>query len=384
MKPRVCLSATTLGYPEGGGHAWVFLNWALGLRAAGAEVIWLETTGGGGAKAPDEKLLRRVAVLRERLAKFDLDRGLVVHLDSGSDAGCGESLAGCSGLEAALEADLLVNFHYWLNPAIVTQFRRSALVDLDPGITQTYVSRGDMRMTPHDFYFTIGETIGREGSVIPHLDLRWHYTAPAISLQAWPVVPAPTSALAAPFTAISHWQSDEFMPDQSGGWYRNDKRSGFEPFLDLPSKTNQPLELAIYINSDDPELSDLRRRGWRVRRSGEVSGNTASYQQYIQQSRGEFGCGKPAYVKLQTAWISDRTLCYLASGRPAVVQDTGPSRLLPDRSGLFRFRTIDDAAACIDAANFDYEKHSRAARALAEELFDARQVATRLLNVALN
>ena len=107
------------------------------------------------------------------------------------------------------------------------------------------------------------------------------------------------------------------------------------------------------------------------------------YQRYIQESRGEFSCAKPSCVRLQNAWVSDRTLCYLASGKPAVVQHTGPSRFLPDAAGLCRFRTLEEAVHCLETVAADYERHCRLARALAEELFDARKVVARVLERAL-
>ena len=86
---------------------------------------------------------------------------------------------------------------------------------------------------------------------------------------------------------------------------------------------------------------------------------------------------------MRNAWISDRTLCYLASGKPAVVQHTGPSRFLPDAAGLFRFHTPEEAAHCLESAAADYERHCRFARTLAEEHFDARRVVHRVLELAL-
>jgi glycosyltransferase involved in cell wall biosynthesis len=88
-------------------------------------------------------------------------------------------------------------------------------------------------------------------------------------------------------------------------------------------------------------------------------------------------------MRLANAWVSDRTLCYLASGKPAIVQHTGPSRFLPDAEGLFRFRNLDEAARALTAAESDYERHCRQARALAEEYFDARKVLAKLLERAL-
>src|SRR5207247_11174445 len=125
------------------------------------------------------------------------------------------------------------------------------------------------------------------------------------------------------------------------------------------------------------------RRGWRIRQSSEVSATPETYQAYIQRSRGEFSCAKPSYVKLQTAWVSDRTVCYLASGKPVVVQDTGPSSFLPNDEGIFRFQTAQEAARAIDAINADYEHHCRAARKLAETHFDATHVVGKILNCTI-
>src|SRR5881398_961880 len=124
-------------------------------------------------------------------------------------------------------------------------------------------------------------------------------------------------------------------------------------------------------------------RGWSLRDAWDVSATPEQYRAYIQRSRGEFSCAKPTYVKLATGWVSDRTACYLASGKPAVVQHTGPSRFLPDADGLFRFRNMDEAARALAQVESDYERHCRLARALAEEYFDARRVVGRMLEQAL-
>ena len=123
--------------------------------------------------------------------------------------------------------------------------------------------------------------------------------------------------------------------------------------------------------------------GWRIRHSQEVAGNPEMYQAYIQGSRGEFSCVKPSCKKFQNAWISDRSLCYLASGKPVVVQNTGPSAFLPSGEGMLRFSTLEEAADALTAVNLDYERHCRAAREIVEVYFDARRVLGRILDCAL-
>ena len=171
----------------------------------------------------------------------------------------------------------------------------------------------------------------------------------------------------------------EYMVED-GEVYSNDKRTGFLPYLDLPLKTGAPLELALCLaENEEEEKRDLVEKGWSVRDSLRVAGTPDAYRDFIQKSRGEFSCVKPSCVRFQNAWVSDRTLCYLSSGKPAVVQHTGPSRILPDRAGMFRFRTFDEAVECLSEVEADYENQCRLARRLAEEHFDARRVVGELL-----
>src|SRR5204862_5121552 len=148
--------------------------------------------------------------------------------------------------------------------------------------------------------------------------------------------------------------------------YENTKRVAFLEFAELPRRTKQPLELAVFLRHerDFAERRDLESRGWHIRLSREVASTPEAYRSYIQQSRGEFSCAKRSCMKFQNAWISDRTLCYLASGKPVVVEDTGPSSFLPNGEGMFRFGTPQQAAQALQTINADYERHCRAARDL--------------------
>src|SRR5262245_60009923 len=373
MSLAVCLAANTLTYPEGGGHLWVYLNWALGLRALGCRVIWLETVE---PDRPVPQVQALVASLRSRLQRHGLAEFLALCPATGSRLAAGAA-EGC--LEDP-DADLLLNLQYGLHPDVVRRFRRSALIDIDPGLLQIWWSGGHIDVAEYDIYFTIGETVGRPGARFPDAGRQWHYTPPCVALGAWPACSAPPGA---PFTTVSHWYEDEWVEDK-GGYYRNDKRSGFEPFLDMPRHTAQPLELALCLADDEEDdRRGLQERGWRVRHAKSVTSPPWCYQRYVQESRGEFSCVKPSCVRLENAWVSDRTLCYLASGKPAVVQHTGPSRFLPDAEGLFRFRTMDEAVRCLDTVAEDYEHQCRLGRALAEEYFNARKVAKRVLERAL-
>ena len=173
-------------------------------------------------------------------------------------------------------------------------------------------------------------------------------------------------------------------------------------FIDLPRLTPQEIELALNLGEGNPEdarftesqmetkerlkldtsnyVSDsvqrtiLLNHGWRIRHSYEVSNSPDAYQSYIQNSRGEYSCVKPSCLKFQNAWISDRTICYLASGKPVVIQDTGPSSFLPDGNGVFRFSSVEEAVNAFEVINSNYEKQCRAARNIAEAYFDAKKI----------
>jgi hypothetical protein len=168
--------------------------------------------------------------------------------------------------------------------------------------------------------------------------------------------------------------------------YDNSKRVSFLEFADLPRLTDQQLELALCLreNEDTADCRDLEQRGWRIRASRDVAATPEMYQAYVQRSRGEFSCAKPSYLRFRNAWISDRTLCYLASGKPVVVQDTGPSAFLPNGEGMFRFSTLRQAADAFAAIDADYAGHCRAARDLAERCFDSKRTLETVLSIALS
>ena len=382
VAPTVWLCASTLDYPEGGGHFWVYLNWALGLRSLGCEVVWLEVVKPGVPAAEVRKLTE---FLDCRLGRYGLPPCVVVSSPEGDPVTAAEDVADI--MERAREADLLLNVGYESCNGLLPLFRRTALLDIDPGITQILLAEGRYNLPRHDLYFTIGETVGRPDSLFPTGGISsWRYTPPCVALDWWPPVLSPDGS----FTTVSHWESSNEWISIGSEFYMNDKRSGFQPFLKLPSRTCQRLELAICLGPEltlDPyeeeERLSLLRRGWQVVHSHTVTATPADYQAYIQQSRGEFSSAKRSCIRLQNAWVSDRTLCYLASGKPAVVQHTGPSRLLPDSGGIHRFRDLDGAARALERVADDYEKECRLARELAEEHFDARRIVGALLEQAL-
>jgi hypothetical protein len=374
---NICLLAQTLAYVEGGGHFWIYMNWALGFQRAGVRVIWLETVA---RTCTPEKFLADRALLIERLRTYGMTATLAFIREDGQtlseEFGALPTLSGI-----AEESDLLVSLFYRLPDSVVRQFRRKALIDIDPGLLQNWVTRGYVTLAHYDFHFTISDAIGTPGNPIPTLGLRWYHTPPCVDTLSWPVT---VSTAEAPFTTISHWEAEEFVVEDDGSFYENTKKVAFEPILPLVKQVATPLELVLCIDPGQiQELQRLRDLGWRIRPSVEIATTPESYQQYVQQARGEFSVSKPSYRKMQAGWVSDRTICFLSSGKPVLVQDTGPIGYLPSGPGFLRFQTIEEAIRQLKSITDDYATHAQAARHLAETIFDACLVAEQMLDITV-
>ncbi len=368
----------TLEFLEGGGHFWVYLQYVHGLRQVGCDVYWVEQFDSRGARQERS----RVHSLLRRLERYGLAGKVILCTDAGGE----RTYIGATRSEAHElfeRADVLLNFHYAIDPELLACFRRTALVDIDPGLLQTWMSTGLLSVAPHDVYLTTGETVGMPSALFPDGGLEWVHIRPPVCLDLWPYTYDPRCEV---FTTVTNWWGEWATETVEGRpvLYDNTKRIAYLALAGLPSLTSQPLELAVHLApADGEERQMLERRGWRIRHASEVSRTPEMYRSYIQRSRGELSCVKPSCVKLQNGWVSDRSLCYLASGKPVVTQDTGPSPYLPFGEGILQFSSPAEAAEALAAVNAHYQRHCRSAREIAETYFDARQIAERILNVAL-
>jgi hypothetical protein len=372
--------------PKVGGHFWVYLQYAHALRQLGCEVFWLERVRRNDA---DSDATAAISTFLSRMDRFGLGGRAILYETSGAGGKDGFRFVNVSRATAEKvfrRADLLLNFHYAIDPALPARFRRTALVDIDPGLLQFWISRGQLQVPPHDLYLTIGETVGTPAARFSDCGLAWNHIRPPVCLDLWPYTYDPSCRR---FTTVSSWLGGEYVTEGRGETkrvlYENDKRVSFLQFVDLPTRTRCELELALHLEGklDTSDRDLLERKGWRVRPAHEVARTPERYRAYIQSSRGEFSCVKPSCIEFRTAWVSDRTLCYLASGKPVVVQDTGPSAFLPTGEGILRFSTIDEAAEALAVIGGAYERHCQAARAIAEAFFDARVVVSDILNMAM-
>jgi hypothetical protein len=284
-------------------------------------------------------------------------------------------------LDLAESASLLVNLggHLTLEP-LRRRFRRAAYVDIDPGFTQFWHAdpQTNFRVPPHDFYYTIAANIGSPDCVIPTGDITWQTMRQPVVLQDWPaVMVAPDKQR---FTTVASWRG-AFAPVSHGGRQYGVKAHEFRKFAALPRLAAGDFELALDIHPGDArDLELLRDNGWQLVDPRTVAGDAAAFRRYVQGSSAEFSVAQGIYVDTNSGWFSDRTIRYLASGRPALLQDTGFSCTIPAGEGLIAFRTIDEAVDGVNRVAADYPTHCEAARRIAEELFDSDKVLGQFLD----
>ena len=379
----VAFSAAS-NYPRGGA-AWVHLSWVLGLRRLGHDVLLVDQLDRARCQSPRGteptygNCLNRPyfeAIIR----RFGLQNSAVL-IGEGGESLYGPSYAEL--LERAEAADLLVNLSGNLRlEEVKRRFRLKVYVDLDPGLTHHWLASGRIapRIAGHDLHFTVGENVGTTACPLPTCGITWRHTRPPVLLDEWPVAPGGEHSR---FTTVGVWRGvgPHGHLDEVGIRF-GQKADELTKVLELPRLVSQTFELALLMTSesDHRDRALLERYSWRVVDPTVVACDPDSIRRYVRNSGGEFSVAKGVYVQTSSGWFSDRTTCYLASGKPALVQDTGFGRNIPVGEGLLAFRSLDDAVAGAKSIAADYAKHSRAARWIAEEHFDSDKVLTRFLN----
>ena len=369
---RILFAGIIARYPFGG-VTWCSLMYLLGLRALGHDVFYIEDTGEcvydpvQNTRAIDPAY--GTSYIHAALEPFGLgERWAFVNYD-GTYHGRTRDDVG----RYAADCDLFINLSggSWFWRDEYARIRRKVFIDSDPAFTQLAIAKAEPWyvefFTRFDRLFTFGSNIGTAASPIPVGSFTWHKTWQPITMTEWHTAAAPRDR----YTTVMTWQIESFT-DVGGN-----KDQEFVRFIELPSKTRQKFELAI----NGPQTL-LRSYGWDTVDAMNVSRTPMGYREFIHGSKAEFGVAKHTYVASHSGWFSDRTECYLASGRPALVQDTGWTAHLPCGEGLLAFSSMEDAIAGIDRINSDYDRHAAAARDMAYEHFDAARVLPRLLEVA--
>jgi hypothetical protein len=369
-----------------GGSVWVRLSWAEALRQLGFGVLFVEQLA--AADCVDSRGRRADFVVSANAATFRAatnafgfagDAALVCP-DDGRVLGMSQEEL----LERLGEAALLVNLsgHLRWGPAL-ERLPRRVFVDLDPGYTQIWhASGGDAAgLEGHELHFTVGANVGSARCDLPTGGIRWRPVRQPVVLDRW-LVPKPDECREfTRFTTVASWRGAYGRPVWEGRAYGL-KVHEFRRYASLPESTGLPFAAALDIHpADEHDAERLRAGGWRLLDPALV-GDVEGFRTFVRRSGAEFSTAQGVYVETRSGWFSDRTVRYLASGRPALVQDTGFSEQLPVGEGLLAFSTPEEARAGAHAIVADYARHSAAARTIAEHCFAPRPALTPLLDAA--
>src|SRR5438067_1340783 len=261
---------------------------------------------------------------------------------------------------------------------------RIIYVESDPGVEQIKVDKRTRftidYLKRHCALFTFGENVGSDRFPVPLHGLKWLTTRQPVVTDFWQTQRSPVRA--AVITSVANWSTSGVKDIRwRGKKYLWSKSAEFLRFIEAPMVAGETFELATDIN-DVKTRRRFLQKGWRLRVPHELSVNYWDYRDYIRRSKGEFTVAKDQYVRLNTGWFSDRSACYLAAGRPVVTQETGFTRVYGRNGGLFAFQSLNEIAEAVRAINRDYKKHSRLARILACEIFEAKRVLNSLLERA--
>ena len=368
--PESIVIGAALAHRAGyGGHAWALLQYVLGFRDLGFDVMLVDRLDGGMlGDGTEEDALR---YLRGLLAEDGIEYSVLG--EGGQPVG---GLARADVLQRTAEARFLLNVMGFVrDPELLAAARRRVFLDIDPGFGQVWRELGLADVfSDHDRFVTVGRNVGRDGCGVPTCGLQWLKIPHPVVLARCPVVDGGSD-----FTSVGSWRGPYDAIEYDG------RRLGlraheFRKLVELPSRVDAGFRVALEIDpGDEADLTSLRENGWRIVAPREVASDPAAYLRFVQGSQAEFTVAKGIYVDLHTGWLGDRTACYLASGKPALVQDTGLDDHYPLGEGLVAYSTLDGAVEGAERILAGYAEQARAARRLAETELDSRVVLARLV-----
>jgi hypothetical protein len=372
----IAVSGSLAQRPGRAGHAWVFLNYLLGFRDLGHEVLFLDRLeaamlgpGEAGVEPRDSGAARWLV---ETMASVGLEDCYCLLLDGGETIG----ISRAGALERLRRAILLLDFNGFLaDEELLGAASRRVFFDIDPGFAQIW-SELDLTemLAGHDAFATVGLNLGAPGCTVPDGGLEWVTTTQPVLLERWPPVAGGSA-----FTSVGSWRGP-FDPVEFEGVTYGLRAHEFRRFAELPRHCEAPFEIALDIDpADAADAERLRAGGWRLADAAPIGADLETYRSYLQDSLAEISIAKGMYVQSHGGWFSDRSACYLASGKPVLAQDTGFGEHLPIGEGLLSFDDMASAVAGAEAILAEPERHARAAREIAEQHFDSRKVLPALL-----
>ena len=383
MKARRIVVLGTLASDPYAGMAWMHMQIAVGLARLGHDVSYVETTSTWPydpirqARVCDSDYA--VAYLARVAASFGLGDCWAYRRSYLDNAWLGPRRAVAEDLLAHADAVLNVTGSTYLAKEGL-QIDRHVYFGTDPVRHELEFAKGDgdtrAFIEAYTDCVTYGENIGNLDCPIPPLPRLRSKTRQPVLLDLWQSGPPPREA----FTTVCNWKQAGRDIEYQGEVYYWSKHHEFLKFIDLPQCLNQPIELAMPLHGlTSDERSLLESNGWRLTHAHAFTTDPWAYRDYVQTSRGEFTVAKDQNVRLRSGWFSERSACYLAAGRPVVTQDTGFGTVLPTGEGLFAFNTMEDIITAFETIHADYDRHSRAARRIAEEYFRAETVLAKVL-----
>ncbi|HEY5743431.1 MAG TPA: hypothetical protein VIS99_12915 [Terrimicrobiaceae bacterium] len=370
-----------------GGVTWDYIQYLLGFRALGHDVWYLEDPASWPYDPVKEAFTaecsHNVSYVDRIMREFDFgDRWIYRNDPDGKYYGVhDEDLAE----KAIAAADVLVNVSgsCWLRP-VTAGIKTKLFLDGDPMFTQIRMIREPLyldRVRAHERHFTFGLNIGRPECKIPPIGLHWRPTIQPVAIDCWDNRSLPRTtcpAAVGAWTTVMNWAS--YDPEEFRGEAYGQKDLEFKKFLELPSQTNEKFVLAMGHGPGKKRPTEyLESLGWCILEPDTHVPDYASYRDFLINSKAEWSIAKNGYVKSHSGWFSCRSACYLAAGRPVVVQDTGWSNFLPSGDGALCFSTLEEATVAIEEVAKNYEHHCEAARAYARAHFDASKVCADLL-----
>ncbi len=366
-------------YLQGGGNFSVPLQWMLGLRRLKLDAIWLEHMPSEGNFLDDQ---RKIDNFQRQLRAHGLSGRYCLLYQKTPDGAHDLEALRCIGiskrelLDRLAGPNTLLNLSYSIHPPLLLKFERRIFCDLDPSEIMYWMTKMELGQSTHHEFWSIGLNVNSADCRLPKVFLNWKTFYPLVDTKLYRPQPLPRSRK---FTTIGQWywsgavEVDGEFPDLS-------KKYAFERYLDLPKRVPKvKFELAMHMNSDDPERERLRKRGWRIVDPHRVAQTPKKYRRYLASALGEFTAIKGVDVSWKTGWLSDRAAAFLAMGRPVVTEDSGAGKYLPNASGFHFVGDLDGAARAIDDVLANWKRRSREARHCAVELFDSTKNLRKIL-----
>ncbi len=390
---RIIVSGLVGLYPVGG-VAWDYLQYVIGLARLGHDVYYHEDTWNWPYHPIEARYTSEggysARYIGDFFAAYAPELGGRWHYQHLHETSFGMDRSAFD--EVARTADLFLNVSgACLLPDHLSPRCVKAFLDTDPGYNQIVLSerfawsenveRWCAGVAAHDRHFTYAENIGGADCVIPRAGYAWGTTRMPVVLDLWEPIARRPPPGSAPWTTVMTWNAFKGKLVHQGVEYRS-KGSEFEKLIELPRRTEARLRVAV--GGVDAPLERLASRGWQVVDGPDATLTPRQYQEFIAGSRGELSPAKHVYVATRSGWFSCRSACYLAAGRPVVVQDTGFTSALPVGAGILPFTTVEEAVTAIHEIEARYGRHAEAARTIAEGCFDSDKVLTRLIDEALD